>query len=148
MKKALSLLLALVLCLSLCACGNSAESKYIGTYSNSNYGVNQIVVDNTGYAHGRHTLYGTRTLTLNSDGTGKDIFIADEVPHIGTNITVYDCSITWEVIDEYLYITGTTEHYATHSGSTISVDDRYILEGKTLVDADYPEYPGLQLTRE
>ena len=143
MKKTISIVFVLVMCLSLCACGGN--SKYVGTYTNSNRTMRMNYPDQSNYWR-IETFDGICTLTLNSDGTGSQVFVAHTVPYVGSNVTVYDCPITWEVVDDYLYVTGSCT--ALLNSQTYSINDRYTLQGKTLADADDPDSKNLQFTKQ
>lgn len=148
MKKAVAMILALVLCISMCACGSNSSnsnSKYVGAYSNSNQRMRMNYPDQTNYWR-TEAFDGTCTLTLNSDGTGSQVFVAHTVPYVGNSITVYNCPITWEVVDDYLYISGSCT--SPLNSQTYTINDRYILQGKTLADADDPDSKNLQFTKQ
>lgn len=133
MKKAISILLVLVTALSLCACGSA--SKYVGTYTRtlSNYAINAY--EGNHYFNVKVKL--TQTITLDSDGTGNVTYVADDIQRLGEDFLVLDCPITWEVVDDYLYISGASDwedgiHLVGTEGSFSWDNSRYQLEGKSL----------------
>ena len=68
MKKTLSLILALILCLSLCACGTTSTSQFVGTYEDK-YSITEYY-SGWGYNNLTHQISCTEVLTLNDGGTG------------------------------------------------------------------------------
>lgn len=105
MKKVISLLLALVMCLSMCACGvnntetsnNSQNQKYVGIYENE-------------YNAGSFAVFYTVSLELLPDGTGTYTGIATEVDASQCTIgleegdVVSEGTVAWEVSDDYIVI--------------------------------------------
>ena len=90
MKKALSLILALVMCLSLCACGSGNEENDATT----NDGLNKNETANyIGVWKSAHMQF-----TIEKGGVGRY-----ELPGNTNGIGYYD--FTWEVKDEILVIT-------------------------------------------
>lgn len=114
MKKTASFILAIVLCLSLCACGSNnsndnGNSKYVGSYSANSYILAEVSEPYKGSTlYKSDTIDGTRTITLNADGTGSIRFTATEQATI-INQTAYEemskGTLTWSVADGYLTIT-------------------------------------------
>ena len=107
MKKGLSLILVLVLCLGLCACGS--KTKYVGTYESRASVLASVSESYKGSTlYKSELVYGTRTITLNSDGTGTIHFTTTENVN-PTNKAVFDetCNgtLTWNVDGDYLTIT-------------------------------------------
>ena len=97
MKKSISLILALVLCLGLLsACGNSKEmEKYAGVYTASYYEF-WVPQDN---------FYYKKEMVLNSDGTGTYTGTAtSDGLYIPTGTPVGIGTITWEVSDGYIVV--------------------------------------------
>ena len=136
MKKAISILLVLVIALSLCACGenNNSESKFVGTYKRvGGMGLPTTVGYNGGTLHTTGDFDCEFTIEINEDGTGTERCIAYKY-NGETNAVVYEYDFAWEVVDEYLYITG--KYTNNMNNKQVDVNDRYRLEGKTLVDAD------------
>jgi outer membrane biogenesis lipoprotein LolB len=86
MKKALSILLALVLCLSLCACGGSTAETPTEKTMDKNDSANYIGVWET----------KDRRITINKGGVGRY-----EQPN--SDYGYFD--FTWEIKDEVLVIT-------------------------------------------
>lgn len=105
MKKVISLLLALVMCLSMCACGvnntetsnNSQNKKYVGIYENE-------------YSVGSFAVFYTVSLELLPDGTGTYTGIATKVDASQCTIgleegdVVRKGTVDWEVSDDYIVI--------------------------------------------
>ena len=130
MKKTISILLVLVIALSLCACGN-ANSKYVGTYvGNWSKHFKHIPTTSSKYIDS-YNVYkdGKFTYILNSDGTGTVSFVVDEL-FDETNVEMFSCPISWEVVDEYIYITGSCK--SPYVEETIKIDEKFVLEGKDL----------------
>ena len=101
MKKALSLILALVLCLGLCACGNSSGKKFVGEY-----------IEDRGYGIERSGNHIQQTFVLKSGGTGtykETVDKGDAIVEAGRLIA--DGTITWKVEDEYVVITTNIDYY-------------------------------------
>lgn len=102
MKKAVSLILALVLCLSLCACGGSNEKALIGEWEPTD------------------TELSNRTLVFFDSGKGK--FVHDEYG--------WGADFEWKVQDEKVYILtydsvniyGLTQMYTISGTSLIHPD--------------------------
>ena len=108
MKKAISVLLALVMCLGMCACGDGDKfdsksetmdpvmEKYVGNYKFDSYCENIFTHDKYQFSE---------TMTLNADGTGTYCRIVTEASkYILAGVVVEDGTITWEVSDDYLII--------------------------------------------
>ena len=89
MKKAISLLLVFLLCLSMCACGVDIEEAVVGTWEYERVG--------SDYAGG--TCVWTDVLTLYKGGTGRYQQLQDGKPGGG------NASATWEIKDGVLNIT-------------------------------------------
>lgn len=130
MKKAISAILVLVVALSFCACGG-ANSKYVGTYVGNWFRhFNHIPATSSKYVDSYNvTKNGEFTYVLNSDGTGSVRFVVKEL-FDETNVEMYNCPISWEVVGEYIYISGSCE--SPYAEDTIEIDDRFVLEGKDL----------------
>lgn len=109
MKKAVSLILVLMLCLSMCACGGNSSSKYVGTYEGG-----AAVLASVYESYNGSTLYksefiqGKRTITLKADGTGSFSFKPTKTANF-TNKAVFDemCNgtLVWQEDGDYLTIT-------------------------------------------
>jgi len=116
MKKVISLIMVLVLCLGLCACaGNRTElgSQFVGKYEYkgelteyySAYGYNNLV----------HTIKYTETLTLNGGGTGTFKAIATSSgEHYQAGDVIKEGTVTWTCEGEYITI--------KYSGSSYNKD--------------------------
>ena len=106
MKKAISLIMAFVLCLGLCACGNQSSnnenSKFVGTYTSDD----TVTVN-------RGTVISTKkTMTLRSDGTGYIEEVSSESfdsDPIGTVIKKYN--VTWQCDEIYITIETTLTYH-------------------------------------
>ena len=111
MKKAISLIMAFVLCLGLCACGNQSSnnessnnenSKFVGTYTSDD----TVTVN-------RGTVISTKkTMTLRSDGTGYIEEVSSESfdsDPIGTVIKKYN--VTWQCDETYITIETTLTYH-------------------------------------
>ncbi len=131
MKKALSLLLALVMCLSLCACGGNKEmKKYAGIYSGNIHYYEAI--------YGPEKLYNMETLTLNADGTGHyEVTATSSGKFILEGTTLQSGDVTWEVSDNYIVVQysgqdwlTTDENYYYHLGDPEAVSKSWTLEKK------------------
>lgn len=108
MKKVISLIIALVLCLGLCACGASNRtelgSQFIGTYehkytlleSYSAYGYNNLV----------NSISCKETLILNGGGTGTFKAVAtDSGEYYQSGDVVQEGTVQWTCDDDYITIT-------------------------------------------
>lgn len=102
MKKAISLILALVLCLSLCACGDNKElEKYYGTYE-WEIAYMASVAD---YVSAKETI------TISKNGTGTFCVVCTkDSQYITADTVLAEGTISWEEVDGYIVITssGTT----------------------------------------
>ena len=116
MKKALSLILVLVLCLGICACTSKQESKFIGTYEHkytfsehySAYGYNNLV----------HTISCTEILTLEHDGVGTfktKATTAGKYYAVGDVVT--EGTVKWMVEDGYITIKFSGSRYNKDYGN-------------------------------
>jgi hypothetical protein len=110
MKKLFALILALVMCLGLCACGSS---EYVGEYEGTNN-------------------YEKRTLSVKSNG--KYILEFDRGSANGTDFINEECG-TWEEVDGYVVFktaSYTVKQYSTESGELLSTksSDLNDLDGK------------------
>ena len=134
MKKLLSCILVVTLCFMLSACGSS---KFVGTYERETSRKHYIVVPKSAgqWLH-NDTITGTATYEINSGGTGRYYFTANKAAYYGENYVIIDADIEWEVVDDYLYVTGTA-YYKDESNDSFEIDEQFVLEGKTLVDATY-----------
>ena len=96
MKKALSLILALVLCLSLCACSSKESEKYVGTYECSSRYSTGDFVDSVSYKE---------EMILNKDGTGlfKCVCTKDS-KYVSSGAVLIEGNISWEESDGYIII--------------------------------------------
>ena len=119
MKKAISLFLILVLCLSLCACGLlNSENKYVGSYT-SNYTRKFIIENGAEFAV-------KELLVINADGTGTLTYISEDTVS-GTNNHVSpahhytiekgdvlaELELEWGIVNEELVFNGTGKRYYT-----------------------------------
>lgn len=109
MKKAISLIVVILLCLGLCACEDNSSSKYAGTYTANTFILAAVSEPyNGGTLHKTETVSGIRTIILNADGTGSIQFTATQQATI-TNQSIYDemskGTLTWSEDDGYLTIT-------------------------------------------
>ena len=153
MKRIISLVLLVIICVSLCACGgkskgNSKNDKYVGTYVGPwCYTFEHIPWGELGSTYvDKYNSYrnGEVTFTLNSDGTGTLRFVSDDLAlndnehysHVEKEI--FNCPITWEVVDEYLYLSGSCE--SKYDTEPIEIDEKMVLEGKDLKYADGDGY--------
>lgn len=136
MKKIISVILLITMLCCLTACG---DSKFVGTYERETSRKHYIVVpkDAGQWLH-NDTITGTATYEIHSGGTGKYYFTADKAAYYGENYVIIDADIEWEVVDDYLYVTGTA-YYKDASNESFEIDEQFVLEGKTLVDATYNE---------
>lgn len=71
MKKAISLLLALVLCLSMCACGNSTASNPVTTTATNAENPNSASNPQNAIVGEWKTLRGNNSVIFNEDGSGS-----------------------------------------------------------------------------
>ena len=126
MQKALSLILALIMCLSLCACGLlNPENKYAGSYT-SNYS-RKFVIENG-------TEFGVKELlVINSDGTGTLSYISENTVS-GTNNYVSpahhftieegdvlaELELEWSIVNEKLMFNATGKRYYTSEADYIT----------------------------
>ena len=123
MKKAVSLFLALVLCLSLSACGNKGSKKYAGTYTSSNMFMPASATEDYrgGTLHTVEHVPGKWTLTLNKDGSGTMDFTPDHTNYAFSNKAVFDemChgTLTWEENGDCVDITFTYITYVDPNNS-------------------------------
>ena len=112
MKQTISILLALILTLGLCACSkdnsNSADSKYVGTYENS-------------YTTGSLNLSYTARMELHPNGTGTytEVTTNAAYPNIPVGTTIAAGTASWKVSDGYVIITCTYTNYL-YKGDTPS----------------------------
>ena len=139
MKKALSLILALVLCLGLCACGktNSETHKYVGTYTTESDSYYEM-------PYGPEAIWYYETLTLNDDGTGRYTkTAANSGALIAKDAELESGDVNWEVVDGYIvvkysgkkYITNTeTNHFCLGTAVTVSDSWTFELKANLLMD--------------
>ena len=105
MKKAVSLLLALVLCLGLCACSNAeSTSQFVGTYEDK-YEITEYyklyIYDNL-----VHHISCKKVLTLNDGGTGTFKTTATSAgEHYQVGDIVEEGTVTWMAEGDYITIT-------------------------------------------
>lgn len=93
MKRALSLILTLVLCLGLCACEDN--SKYVGTYEFTDHYSSWYI----------EQLYYKEILTLDADGTGTyKRTTTKDGKYIKEGKVVETGNIQWETSDEYIIV--------------------------------------------
>ena len=149
MKKAISILLVLVMALSLCACGgnssNNAEtdgtSKYVGTYE----GTTEI------YFQSGATFDTSYKIVLNKGGTGtytrefledyENAFYGEHPIKTGDLIFSYD--LTWEIVDNYIVLTGNGKEYIEFTVSRTAI--KWISGGKNSTISISYELKGNQL---
>lgn len=151
MRKIVSLLLALVLCLGLCACNSSKEenheesnSKYIGTYTTQ-----KQFMDLSGMKFQTST-----EMVLSADGTGTCVMKATTTnEHLmynkykvveGDVLLFYD--LQWEESGDYLVITGSGKQYYELSnwnisamipeGIAVTMSESYELKGNKLFNVN------------
>ena len=160
MKKAVSFILAIILCLSLCACGSNnsnsnSASKYAGTYNHEGSYYDTI-------EGGK--VYTNEELILNNDGTGTlvvksltdapNFLYSKYVLKKGDVLLSYD--LKWNESDGYLVITGTGKQYfevqpygvakaigaLLTNGISVSISESYELKGNKLfeVGSNYAYY--------
>lgn len=135
MKKVLVLIITIAVCIGVCACaGGNSNSKYVGTYSGFLGREHDDIIAPNGFTA---STKGTRTLVLNADGTGTETYVGHYTIDEDEDFTIYSINIKWEVVDDYIYVTG-TGRFLIGDKLELKINDRYRLEGKTLVDADSP----------
>lgn len=140
MKKIISLLLAILtvctLALGMSGCGSS---EFTGTYMRKNTSRLHYIVCPEGTGTWLHDdeIEGDATLVIESGGKGRYYFTAYDASYYGDNYIIMDGEIDWEVVDEYLYVSGTV-YFKDESGKSIELNKQYTLEGKTLVDTESP----------
>lgn len=107
MKKVTSLIMTLVLCLSLCACGNASVS---GTYEGERYGYDFTFKE---------------VLTLNSDGTGT---IEGTATSPGKNMKIGDIyvqgTVKWTSEGDYITITSSLQYKGFGTSETTTTYKR------------------------
>lgn len=136
MKKIISILLVLVMCLGLCACGkdnNSTNSKYTGVYE-------------CDFTTGLLNLAFTKRMELRPNGTGRytEVTTNAAYPNIPVGTTIAEGTLSWKVLDGYVTITCEFNNYlykgdapsewlliATDKKKTI---ETYELKGSKLFD--------------
>ena len=102
MKKVISLIMVLVLCLGLCACADQG-SQFTGTYEHKGELTEYYSV--YGYNNCVHTIKYTETLILNGDGTGTFKAIATSSgEHYKVGDVVQEGTVTWTCEGEYITI--------------------------------------------
>ena len=138
MKKAISLILALVLCSSLClALTGCGSSKYIGVYTREQYPISiTAYIDKLNGYHPVSAGY-KEILTISSGGTGRLKYITSDLSSNGDDFVILDCPMTWEVVDGYLYVSGSADwaegvNYVFNRSSFSWNNERFVLEGKSL----------------
>lgn len=144
MKKFISLLLTLIIictmALGMTGCGGNA---FVGTYTRETSWLHTIVgpTEPGSLRALEDTPEGFCTLVINGGGTGRYYFTAYDGYPFGNDFVLFEADITWEVVDEYLYVKGTA-YFNDDSKKTMKVNDQYKLEGKTLVSvkSDYIRY--------
>lgn len=142
MKKAVSLLLVFVLCLSLCACGGKGKkSKYIGKYINNSYL----------QTYDSQKIEVTEEMIINKDGTGtivmkslSEVYISLGQTRIQNGDILLSYEIEWEESDGYLVVTGSGMQYykLNHAsvtaynpeGESVEISDSYELKGNKLFE--------------
>lgn len=144
MKKALSLILALVMCLSFCACSSSESDevkndetgKYIGQYQT---GDSQFQ-----YGNYQDSFYFVKQLQLVTGGTGTYEWKASTNGKYVTNGAIIEKgTVSWYVSDGYLVVTysGTnyvnsndSSYYTLDGNNTVQVTETFELKGHLLID--------------
>ena len=134
MKKVICIALTLVLCLSLCACGNS--SKYVGVYE-------------IGYTTGLRNLTFTARMELRPNGTGTytEVTTNAAYPNIPVGTTIAEGTLSWKVSDGYVIITCKYTNYL-YKGDTPSewlltacdieeTTETYELKGSKLINVEH-----------
>ena len=120
MKKAISLIMALVLCLGLCACaGNSTEqgSQFVGTY-NKSARTHSEYYSGWGYDNLVNYIEYTTTMTLNAGGTGTfkaTTIEAGKYWKVGD--VIEEGTVQWTCEGEYITITYSGFSYTKHHGN-------------------------------
>lgn len=164
MKKIYIIILSiiLILCSTACASPNNYAGIYEIPYSSISHNL-VIPHKGSGFYVGTSLIDGTRSLKLNSDGTGTFTFTInkdfDPTAEYGfesvakaNGLDKYDvlnylseidyilCSgdVAWEVVDGVIYITGTA-NYQDNSGETYKIAWEYELKGKSLMNLDGTE---------
>lgn len=147
MKKLIALILALVLCLGLCACSEASVhgSEFIGTYEHkgtlteyhSAYGYNNLVRD----------ISCTEVLTLNGGGTGTFKTTAtSEGEHYQVGDILEEGTVKWLIEGDYITITFTgfryNKDYGKNTTKPIDYTVTYEKKAGTLHNASsgYLEY--------
>ena len=107
MKKALSLLLALVMCLSLCACGNTQtmEEKQPSGESTPDF------VEELTFGVWKKTLMSKATLVFNENGSGTMTFINGSSNSFDWRMNDSTISIITEHNQEYTYTVDVSKEY-------------------------------------
>lgn len=140
MKKIISIVLLLALCLSLCACGAMSDSgtKFVGTYEDK--GQISVTYSGWGYNNLVDTVSYKETLKLESDGGGSYEQVATtkgKYHEIGDVIA--EGTVTWETDGEYVTVTIRGTSYKRDNGNNVEVPiDRtvtYEMKGSTLHSA-------------
>ena len=136
MKKVLFILVCILVLFTICGCNSS---DFIGTYTRETSWNHKIVCpEGTGTWLNSSSPEGVNTLVIENGGKGRFYFTANNGAYYGENFILYDGEITWEVVDEYLYVEGTL-YAQDESGESYELNREFKLEGKTLVDAGTPE---------
>lgn len=114
MKRLFALILALVMCLGLCACGG--KSEFVGLYRT----YQQIFVSQNYVSGGGDFLYCYKYINLNRDGTGNIYYeIETDNPQLRAEkkqaaMDKEKKDITWDTEDGYLIIYYTNENISTY----------------------------------
>lgn len=144
MKKVIALMLALIMCMCLFACGKE-ESKYVGTYSNDG----KMSTGFDGFSV-------VKEMIISADGTGTATLTATD-DYIDKNVkrgdVLWTIDFTWQEVEGFLATNGTkvmyyrpdsiTEEWAWLSEPTSDAFvETYELKGNQLfeVGRDYASY--------
>ena len=134
MKKALSLIMALVLCLGLCACadnrtepGSQTElgSQFVGTYNKSTRTLSEYY-SGWGYDNLVNYIDYTSTLTLNGGGTGTfkaTTIEAGKYWQVGD--VIEEGTVQWTCEDDYITITYSGFSYSKSYGKNTTTPIDY-----------------------
>ena len=136
MKKALSLILALVMCLSLCACGSS---KYIGSY-HKEYNI-------AGNGYWGDWVRAEEVLELKANGKGTfQVILTHNSENISAGTVVREGTVTWKKSGEYVIITRSGTEYLRKEKHPQYDDYYYYADGNTPYEqAETYELKGNQL---